>query len=270
MKKSLIIATSVMVMFSNCGTYTETGAYVGTTLGSILGSAIGGISDGPRGSDIGTIIGMAGGAVIGAAIGSAADKREEEQWERCEQRRAQKKQRQDDVRDCEETDDYDSGFDESNSGDDRIYDFNGSEYTGSYSAQQPVESATSSDSKVASGSNDGFPLEIRNARFVDDNKDKVINGGELCKVIFEVVNVSNQTLYDVQPVVAEVSGLKHLAISPSIHIEKLLPGKKIRYTALVQAGKRIKNSTAKICLSVVQGNNNVVSKITEFNIPTRK
>lgn len=270
MKKGLIIATSAVIMFSSCGTYTGSGAYVGSTLGSILGSAIGGISDGPRGSDVGTIIGMAGGAIIGAAIGSAADKKEAEQWERYEQRRAERKQRQNDTRSYEETDDYDSGFDESNSGDDRIYDFNGSEYTGSYSAQQPTESAMSSNDRIASGISGGFPLEIRNARFVDDNKDKVINGGELCKVIFEVVNVSNQTLYDVQPVVAEVSGLKHLAISPSIHIEKLLPGKKIRYTALVQAGKRIKNSTAKICLSVVQGNNNVVAKITEFNIPTRK
>lgn len=270
MKKTLIMAVSAALMSSSCGTYTGTGAYTGAALGTVLGSAIGGISDGPRGSDIGTIIGMAGGAIVGAGIGSAADKQEAERWERHDRRKAEQTRRNTDTRDGDEAADYGSGFDETNSGDDRIFDFTGSEYIGSYSAGKPTEPETIHADRIPTDIRREFPVEIRNACFVDDNKDRTINGGELCKVIFEVVNVSNRTLYDVQPVVAEVTGLKHLAISPGIHVEKLLPGRTIRYTALVQAGKRIRNGTAKICLSVVRGNSQAVSKITEFNIPTRR
>lgn len=266
MKKSLMITASVVMLLSSCGTYTGSGAYVGTSLGSILGSAIGGISDGPRGSNVGTIIGMAGGAVIGAAIGSSADKKVNDRLERIERNRSERSARGN-VDDTYTGSHYEGvEVDESNSGDDRLYDFNGTDYTGDYSAQQPIEMGNVAEHKLPSG----FPIEIQNARFVDENKDKMMNGGELCKVIFEVANVSNETLYDVQPMVAEVSGLKQISISPTIHIEKLQPGKKIRYTALVHAGKRVKNSTARICLSVVQGNNNTVSKVTEFNVPTRR
>lgn len=54
-----------------------------------------------------------------------------------------------------------------------------------------------------------------------------------------------------------------------MHVEKLLPGTGIRYTALVKADNRLKNGTAKICVSVVQGGKSI-SKVSEFNIPTTK
>ena len=134
MKKITVTCVSAVLLLSGCGTYAGQGTYTGATFGSVLGSAIGGISGGPRGSDIGTIIGMAGGAVIGGAIGEAADKHAHEEMvehrEAVKQRRAEAQRRE--QRDM-------SGFDESNSGDDRIYDFDGTDYTGTYSAQQPTE-----------------------------------------------------------------------------------------------------------------------------------
>lgn len=268
MKKGMMITAGVAILLSSCGTYTGSGAYMGGTLGSILGSAIGGISDGPRGSDVGSIVGMAGGAIIGAAVGSAADKKAEERLARIEQRRTEDRRTRSYEDDTYSHSRYDEvEVDETNGGDDRLFDFTGADYTGDYSAKQPTEARSAGDWKMSATV---FPVEIVNARLVDENKDKMINGGELCKIIFEVANVSRETLYDVQPIVTETSGLKKISISPTIHIEQLQPGKKIRYTALLHAGKGIKNATARITLTVVQGNNKTISKVTEFNVPTRK
>ena len=71
-----------------------------------------GIAGGARGSDIGEIVGMGVGAAVGAAIGEQADKKAEE---RSEKRRSPYEQQPTD----------ESGFDENNGGDDRIFDFNG-------------------------------------------------------------------------------------------------------------------------------------------------
>lgn len=281
MKKSFVIVMSA-VLLSSCSSYTGAGAYTGTTLGSILGSAIGGLSDGPRGSDIGTIVGMASGAVIGAAIGNAADQRrqadlEQYQYDKAERAAARARRRQvrrqsdPDMEQAPADDNYGSGFDETNSGDDRIYDFNSSDYTGNYSAQQPTshEPMSSSVEDLAQGYQYMPTIEIRHARFVDSNQDNVISRGELCKVIFEVMNRGDQTLYDVQPTVIEANGNRHIYISPGMHVEKILPGKGIRYTAMVKADNRLKDGTAKICVSIVQGNK-AISKVSEFNIPTRR
>lgn len=266
MKKITVTCVSAVLLLSGCGTYAGQGTYTGATFGSVLGSAIGGISGGPRGSDIGTIIGMAGGAVIGGAIGEAADKRAHEEMvehrEAVKQRRAEAQRR--------EHADM-SGFDESNSGDDRIYDFDGTDYTGTYSAQQPTETMPLQSSvEVSAGRLAYAPhIEIRNARFVDDDQDGTISRGELCKVIFEIMNTGKVPVYDVQPMVVDASMNKHIFISPSMHVESIAPGGGIRYTALVKADNRLKPGNAKICLSVLQGDR-AISKVVEFNIPVRK
>lgn len=292
MNKGLIFTLSAALVFSSCDSYTGMGAYTGTTLGSIFGSAIGGIADGPRGSDIGTIVGMVGGAIIGGSIGAKKDAQRQEdldQYRYDKARRAaaraqrQNEQRQDDsygddtylptdnTADYQQVGTAESGFDATNSGDDRIYDFNGSDYTGDYSAQQPTSKvpAQSSVEDLTEHYSYTPTIEIRNARFVDDNQDNQLNSGELCKIIFEVMNRGDKVLYDVQPTVIEATGNKHIAISPGIHVEKIQPGKGIRYTAMVKADKRLKDGTAKFCVSVVQGNK-AISKVSEFNIPTKR
>ena len=273
MKKNLIIGLSAVLLLGSCDTYTGMGAYTGSTLGSIFGSAIGGIAGGPRGSDVGTIVGMVGGAVAGAAIGNIADQQQQQQrqddldqYHRDKaQRDAARMQRQ------QNEGSYDSGFDATNSGDDRIYDFNGSDYTGSVTTQQPqVTMPMHSSVEDLTGNLKYSPsIEIKNARFLDDNQDGKIERGEMSKVIFEIFNRSQTTLYDIVPTVVEASGNKHILISPSMHVEKLAPGQGIRYTALVLGDNRIKDGSAKICVSVVQGGKSI-SKISEFNIPTVK
>jgi outer membrane lipoprotein SlyB len=288
MKKSFIIALSAAVLFSGCDSYTGAGAYNGTVLGSILGSAIGGISDGPRGSDIGTIVGMAGGAIIGGAIGNAADQRRQEeidqyQHDRAEREaaRAQRQQRQQEQYDSQQNQSgqlqgqnsgsTDSGFDATNSGDDRLYDFNGSDYTGNTTTQKPQTNMPmqSSVEDLVQGMTYNPNIEVRNARFIDDSQDGRLQRGELAKIIFEIYNRGAKPVYDLQPTVVEATGNRHIFISPNMHVEQLQPGKGIRYTAIIKADNRLKDGSARFCVSVVMGNK-TISKVSEFNIPTMK
>ena len=50
-------------------------------------------------------------------------------------------------------------------------------------------------------------LEIRNIRFIDGNRNHIIESGEEAKIIFEVVNSGRLAAYHVTPVVAEKNGL---------------------------------------------------------------
>ena len=275
MKKSLTIALSSLLILSGCDTYAGSSAYLGSNIGAILGSAIGGINDGPRGSDVGTIIGMAGGAVVGAIIGNSADQRAHDEMvehrEAVKQRRMEQQQNEmpESNYSSNDTDNYTSGFDATNSGDDRIYDFSSSDYTGNYSAQTPKEQMpqNSSVEDMAQRFTYTPSIEIRNARFVDDTEDGKIQRDEICKIIFEVINRGNQPLTDVVPTVIETNGNRHIFISPSMHIESIAPGKGIRYTAVIKADNRLKEGNARFCVSVIQGGK-AISKVSEFNIPT--
>ena len=289
MGKSFIIGMSALLLLGSCDTYTGTGAYMGSTLGSIFGSAIGGIAGGPHGSDVGTIVGMVGGAVAGAAIGQATDQKQQAQREAdiadMRARRAERQARRQGSYGNDNTyghgnnygyDNQDdansgSGFDANNGGDDRIYDFKGSDYSGNYSARQPDVNMPmqSSVDNLAENLKYTPDIEIKNARFVDDNQDGKIERGELSKVIFEVYNRGNHTLYDVVPTVVEATGNRHIMISPNMHVESIQPGKGIRYTALVKADNRLKDGNAQFCVSVVQGNKKI-SKVCEFDIPTAR
>lgn len=279
MKKSFVLLVGSILFFSSCGTYTGSGAYVGGSFGSILGSAIGGIAGGPRGSDIGTIIGMAGGAAVGAAVGSQADQQREQKKVQRRERIYQQDDNYSQNRDYkssqsnEESSNISSGFDSSNSGDDRLYDFNSSDYTGNYTAQAPetrYPSTSSTVSEINSSNLEFSPqLEIVNARFVDDNQDNQLNRNETCKIIFEVMNRGQLPVFDVVPTVVETTGNKHIYISPNIHVEKIDAGKGIRYTAIVKADSRLKPGMAQFCVSVIHGDK-AISKVNEFNIPTTK
>lgn len=293
--KHIIIALTATMLLASCGTYTGQGAFTGAQFGSILGSAIGGISNGPRGSDIGTIVGMAGGAIIGGVIGQQADQQRQSDLAQYRNNKAERATHRnngnynynsnggsynnDNYSASSNYDNYgengddsnDNVIDPTNSGDDRLYDFSSSDYTGSYSAQQPFTQmpASSSVDDLLQGMKYAPHIEIRNARIVDANQDNIISRGELCKVIFEVYNTGQSTLHDIQPTVVEANGNRHLFISPGIHVEQLQPGAGIRYTAMLKADNRLGDGTAHICLSVVQGEN-AISKVTEFSVPTSK
>lgn len=264
MKKTLVVSVCALLLLSSCGTYTGQGAYVGGSFGSIIGSAIGGIAGGWRGSDVGSLIGMAGGAAVGAAIGSAADKAEQRRYEDyAEQRRQRRYESNRSTRsECTvpqyDENDEQSGFDSSNSGDDRLYGFD-------------EDFSPKADSSSVSVSSLSLPaIEIRNAHIVDASHDGILSRGEEVRMVFEVFNNSSKPIFQIQPTVAEVTNNKHIYVSQNVLVESIMPGKGIRYTAVIKADNRLKDGEAVIRISVLQQNREIASQTKDFPIQTAK
>lgn len=278
MRKFFVLLLGSGILLSACdGSYASQGAGTGAYFGAILGSAIGGITNGARGSDVGTLIGVATGAAVGAAIGSAADRAEQEKyWEYQKQRKSPySREYQQSKAELQKYQDN-SGFDPTNSGDDRI-EF---EQGGAEEAYTTVEAKTYSPktvsvdqlSKLMPGYllNYNEDVEVRKAAFVDRDGNGVLHAGEEAKVSFEIMNNSSAIIYDVKPTVVETTGNKHIHISPSILVESIMPGKGIKYTATVRADRKLKDGTAIIRVAVRQGEKDITSQIKEFEIRTEK
>lgn len=112
-------------------------------------------------------------------------------------------------------------------------------------------------------------LQITNIRFIDDNRNQAIDAGESCKIIFEIVNAGDVAAYNIVPVVEETSGMKHLQISSSAQVAYMNKDDRIRYTAVINAGKRLKSGEA-VFRVYTSESNGAVSDIHEFSIPTHK
>lgn len=250
MKKIIVCLLGTSLLLSSCVT-TSDGAYTGGTFGTILGSAIGGILGGPRGSDIGTIVGMAGGAAMGAAAGHANEQKAiKDHYQRVQENKAQGYNPYDDTYSNSLTDNSgDSGFDPNNSGDDRLFAFD----------------ATTNSEAASEAPN----VEIRNVVFEDANRDGVLSRGETGTVVFEVINRGKYPLDNIQPTVQEVTGNKYIAVSPSIRVERIMPGQGIRYTATVKASSRTRNGRASFVPTVCQGTA-TIGQASSVSVTTRR
>lgn len=126
------------------------------------------------------------------------------------------------------------------------------------------------ETNVPSGSYNAVSgLQITNIRFIDDNRNQTIDAGESCKIIFEIVNAGDVAAYNIVPVVEETSGMKHLQISPAAQVAYMDKDDRIRYTAVINAGKRLKSGEA-VFRVYTSESNGAVSDIHEFSIPTHK
>ena len=277
MKKVIAYSLVGAIMLSSCST-ADSGASNGAFFGSILGSAIGGISGGHRGSDIGTIVGMAGGAIAGAAIGSANENKEQKKYEEYLRQRNERYSREYQKREISRMND-ESGFDPNNGGDDRIEMEPESPATASVrnSSDEPyttVEAKTVTLDQLKAMTNYNVNIneriQLRNVSFVDADGNGEIQPEEECKVSFEIMNNSDVEIFDVVPTVIEVSGNKHIHISPGIRVESIKPHQGVRYSATVMADKRLKDGNAVIRVAVAQGQNDITSQVKEFNITTRR
>lgn len=239
MKKVLIITLGLLTMLSSCGTYEASGAASGAYFGSIIGSAIGGITGGWRGRDVGTLVGMASGAAVGAAVGRAADEKAEQRYADYEERRGinRRSSRSDD-----------SGFDATNSGDDRIM------LDGMSGVPAP---------RVV-------PLEIRHVRLTDQSRDGVLVRGEEGRVVFEIYNPSDHVAFNVQPIVSELTGNKHIFISDNVMIESIGPKQTMRYTAMIKADGRLKDGEAVIRVSLAQRGGESISQVKDLRLRTSR
>ena len=112
-------------------------------------------------------------------------------------------------------------------------------------------------------------LKLRKIRFIDDNRNHAIDGGESSKIIFEIMNEGNKTAYNVVPVVVETTGMKRIYISPSVMIEQITPRNGVKYTANISAGERIKtgNVTIRIAIADEYGDE---YDWQEFSLPTQR
>ena len=275
--KYLAATMSAALLLTSCGSMDSgaaSGGFLGAQLGSILGEAIGFLSDGPRGGDIGTIVGMAGGAVAGSIIGSSIDKAKEPKqqkdfadYNQC--RRNTSGTSYDDVMDnsdttsgkaslqSKETAAKESGFDPNNGGND-VIDFGGT--PAAAQAQTTAKSATST----------GSALEIRNVLFKDVDHDMILHRNEVAQITLEVYNNSNEPVYNVQPFVRETTGNKHIYVSEPILVERIAPGKGIRYTAMIKADKKLVDGTAHFKVVVREPQKHRASEVKEFDVTTRK
>ena len=112
-------------------------------------------------------------------------------------------------------------------------------------------------------------LQVTNIRFIDDNRNHTIDAEENCKLIFDIVNAGDYSAYNITPIIEELSGMKHISISPSVQISYLPQGEKVRYTATVAGGKRLKSGEAVFRIYTSESNG-AVSEAHEFALPTQK
>lgn len=133
-----------------------------------------------------------------------------------------------------------------------------------YETEQPRQDNRSSESYYAPSG-----LQITNIRFIDENRNQTIDADEQCKLIFDIVNNGEVAAYNVTPIVEEVSGMKHVEVSPSAQISYMPVGNRIRYTAVVQGGKRLKTGEA-VFRVYTSESNGALSDTHEFAIPTAK
>ena len=260
MKRNLLLLLGGALLFSSCYD-AGSGAVHGGQFGYVIGSAIGGITGGGRGHDWGALIGTVSGVAAGAAIGAATEKaREEKYMERAKEReRRYDNQQRDNGYDNQqhnsgynnrEWSKYDeSDFDPNGGGDDRV-DFG----IGNGPVSKPDES----------------PLEIRNAFITETKRDGVLTRGEECSVMFEIYNTTSKPIYDIRPLVCDMTGNKHIKISPNLRVESIAPHQGIRYTATIRAGKKLKDGEIKVMVGVSHRQRVVSSQTRYFTVPTAK
>ena len=275
MKRLVMSVATAALLLSSCGGAQGTGMFVGANMGGMLGSAVGGLFGGMNGSNIGTIIGVAGGAAAGSAIAK-------NKAERAQQRPFDSS--------FEGVDGLYSNFNGSDvalssdnslssnlvnasysNNDDRIYPF------GSAQTAQPQDYNTTQTVTVGQLERKAQPqnertrdiVELRKPRFQDDNNDNILVRNEMAQVTFEIFNNGTEPLYNVDPIVEETTGNKHVYISPTLSVQRIDPGKGIRYTALVTTDKWLKNGNITLKVYARQGTRTITA-IQEFNSPTRK
>lgn len=110
-------------------------------------------------------------------------------------------------------------------------------------------------------------LQIRNIRFIDENRDHVIQSEEQSKVIFEIINTSHETVFNAVPIVQTDN--KRIYVSPSVMIEQIEPHNGIKYTAHLKGGKRLKDGEVTIHIAVADYEGTEYDW-QEFTLPTRR
>lgn len=239
MRKMIFILFSA-ILLSGCSPYGMQGnpaaVQAGAAIGGVLGAIVGDRAGGYNGSQFGALIGT----VAGAAIGNAATTPREDSYQ---------------------VDEY---YIKSRPSAPRYK--NSSRYRGDSRYEddfryegQPHDENT----PFASG------LRIINLRFIDDNRNHMIDAEEDSKLVFDIVNDGDVPAYNVTPIIEEVSGMKHLLVSSSAQIAYMPVGNQIRYTATIRGGRKLKAGEAQFRVYATESNG-AMTEMHEFSLPTQK
>lgn len=233
MRKTIFILLSVALLLG-CSPYGMQGnpaaVQAGAAIGGVLGAIVGDRAGGYNGSQFGALIGT----VAGAAVGNAVTTPREESYQVDEYY----------IKSRPSAPRYENN---SRYEDDLRYE--GSPY--------------SENTPLASG------LRIINLRFIDDNRNHVIDAEEDSKLVFDIVNDGDVPAYNVTPIIEEVSGMKHLLVSPSAQIAYMAVGNQIRYTATIRGGRKLKAGEAQFRVYATESNG-AMTEMHEFSLPTQK
>lgn len=111
-------------------------------------------------------------------------------------------------------------------------------------------------------------LIIQNIRFIDQNRNQVIDKGEKCHLIFEISNSGFITAYRVSPILTIVNG-DELTLSTPSQVKMLMPGEVIIYDIIIHADRRLSSgfSTLRIDIS---DRNGYYADYRQFTLNTQK
>lgn len=227
--RKIALLGCMLASFTSCSVYQMQGNPAAVQAGASIGGVLGAIIGDRAGGYTGSQFGALLGTVAGAAVGNAVTTPREDTYE---------------------TDEYaihtrpsSPRYDPRREDDDHRY---------GWDDRAPVSD-----------------LQIVNLRFIDDNRNRVIDAEEECKLIFDIVNAGDTPAYNVTPVVEEQSGMKHLSVSAAVQIAYMPVGNRIRYTAIIQGGKKLKTGQAVFQVYAIESDG-AVTRMHEFTLPTQK
>lgn len=234
-----LLLLSAAVLLSSCSYSRFAGVATGSTMGGMLGSSIGGIMGGPLGSDKGTLAGMLIGGTVGAVVTAPRDRSAER---------------------SPNTDYDDSYFEEDNyNRRDRSHRAPETDEV-QYGKYRPATGGASSATMY-----DLQGLRVSHISFVDSNGNRCLDRGEEATLIFDVYNESGKTLYNVTPHIT--CNNRRVTISAPATVERMSPGRGIRYKTVVSASRRLGPEPLTFTVSFGRGSQAVQAKT--FTIRTR-
>lgn len=110
-------------------------------------------------------------------------------------------------------------------------------------------------------------IEIEEMRFVDENNNRALDGGEHAKLVFIMRNTGRDYVYDIAPVIT-VTGTKEIYLSPTAIVKELAPGKAVRYQSEVIATRKLKNGNADFSIGFSDGDK--LYTMSSFQLRTNK
>lgn len=227
--KLKVISLSALVLLMS-SCYGPGSQAVGTVVGANVGGHIGGMIGARSGGFWGDVFGTVIGTVAGAAIGNAA------------------------------------------TAPPRQYDKDYTEYRGYDATTAQRNPSHHHENHQAAGRDASELLEqlqVRNLRFIDGNKNRIINSDETCQLLFEVHNKGTRPVKDITPLVYEETKMKHIYISEPAVISELKPGQYVTYTITIRSDNRLSTGTATFVIELSDANGLAVP-CREFDIDTAR